>query len=105
MYRNMMSKMNELTKVLVEQMRRSGLSVTLLVMGIWGVWTMRNTDIRELRMDMQSLKEEHRKQATELMIQLSQCSSDRERLNAKVAVMEIQIDYLTGARAPKNKNE
>lgn len=95
--------MSEIWKVFAEQLKRSGLSVSILTIGIWGVWDMRNTDIRELRSEIVALKAEYKIQTEQLRFELSQCTADREGLAAKVAVMELQIDYLTGARRLKTK--
>ncbi len=97
--------MNEIWKTFSEQLKRSGLSVTILVIGIWGVWDMRNTDIRELRTDMATLKAEYKVQTDQLRFELSECTDYREKLAAKVAVLELQIDFLTGARRLKTNNK
>lgn len=90
--------MGELQKLLVEQLRRSGLPVTLLCIGMWSSWELRQTDKKELTEAFQLYKLETGLEIKALKTRLEACNDGREKLYIEVANLRAQVNYLTAER-------
>ena len=94
--------LDELQKILIEQLRRSGLPVTLLCIGIWASWELRQTDKKELTESFQLHKLESGLEIKALRIQVEQCNEQRFEAYREIATLKTQVEFLT-ARQGRNK--
>lgn len=90
--------MGELQKLLVEQLRRSGLPVTLLCLGIWASWELRQTDRKELTESFQLMKLETGLEIKGLRKELEECNSARMKMYFELAEVKAQLNYITAER-------
>ncbi len=92
------SVLNEFRKLLIEQLRKSGLPVTLLCIGVWATYELRQTDKKELTEAFQLYKLETGLEIKALKTRLEACNDGREKLYIEVANLRAQVNYLTAER-------
>ena len=92
------SVLSEFWKLLIEQLRKSGLPVTLLVIGVWATWELRQTDRKELTESFQLMKLETGLEIKGLRKELEECNSARMKMYFELAEVKAQLNYLTAER-------
>ena len=86
---------NELYKLLIEQMKRAGLPVTLLCAALWAQDKLRHEQKNEYKEALQLYRLETGLEIKQLKTQLEVCSEQRVKAYQDLARMQGQIDYLT----------
>jgi len=89
--------MLELQKIMVEQLRKSGLAVTLLCIGFGGMWGLYTGDKKAMKEDYQLLKLETGLDIKQLRSELASCHANNVQLAVKLAAAEVEIRSLTVA--------
>ena len=92
------SFVNEIYKLLIEQLRRSGLPVTLLVIGVWSTWELRQTDKKELTETFQLYKLETGLEIKALRNQLEACNDSRTKMYFELAEVKARLNFITAER-------
>lgn len=89
---------NELYKLLVEQLRKSGMAVTLLCLGIWAQWNLNADDKKDLKESLQLYKLETGLEIKALRTQIEVCNEHRIEAYREIASLRAQIELLTAER-------
>lgn len=92
------SVLGELQKILVEQLRKSGLPVTLLCIGIWSTYELRQTDKKELTEAFQLYKLETGLEIKALRAQLDACNESRTKMYFELAEVKAKLNNITAER-------
>lgn len=90
--------LSEFWKLLIEQLRKSGLPVTLLVIGVWATWELRQTDKKELTETFQLYKLETGLEIKALRTQLEACNDSRTKMYFELAEVKARLNFITAER-------
>jgi len=93
-----LSLLNELYKLLIEQLRRSGLPVTLLCIGIWSTYVLRQTDKKELTERFQLYQLETGLEIKSLRKELEECNDARIKMYFELAEVKAKLNSITAER-------
>jgi len=93
-----LSLLNELYKLLIEQLRRSGLPVTLLCIGIWSTYELRQTDKKELTERFQLYQLETGLEIKSLRKELEECNDARIKMYFELAEVKAKLNSITAER-------
>ena len=94
---------NEFYKLLIEQMRRAGLPVTLLCAALWAQDQLRHEQKNEYKEALQLYKLETGLEIKALRTQLEACADQRVEAYKQIAALQAQIDYLTAEIKHRHK--
>lgn len=89
--------MDEMKKMLVESLRKSGLAVTLLCVGFTGMWGLYTGDKKQMKEDYQLLKLETGLELRSLRSELATCNAANMAFAVKLAAAEVEIRSLNAA--------
>ena len=90
--------MNEIYKVMIEQLRKSGLAVSLLCVGIWAQWNLHLDEKKDLKESIQLYRLETGLEIKALRTQIEACNEQRIEAYKEIAALRAQIDLLTAER-------
>jgi len=94
--------MNEFYKLLLEALRRSGITVIIMAFACFVLWTMLEQQRNEYRGEMMSAKKEWSQMITELRYEVKDCDTERRALSQEVSMLRERINIMAGF-APKSK--
>jgi len=90
--------LGEFWKLLIEQLRKSGLPVTLLCIGIWSTYELRQTDKKELTEAFQLYKLETGLEIKSLRKELAECNDARMKMYFELAEVKARLNFITAER-------
>lgn len=93
--------LNEFWKMMIEQLRKSGLTVTLLCIGVWFTWQLREKDKKEMTENFQLYKLETGLELKTMRTRLDECNEARMKMYFEVAELRARINFFTGTKPIK----
>ena len=93
--------LGDLYKILMRQVERSGLPITLLCVGVLVSFNLRQADKKELTEAMQLYKLETGIEIKALRSQIESCNEERFKAYREIATLKTQVEFLTARTGRK----